>query len=304
MSARAHDLATLLAELTAQGHLIPSGEPGVYGHGATFTTVLTGVDELVTERSREDDPELLRFFPIVPRKLLDDVGYPRNFPHLSGAIMAIDADEADRTELQLTDLEPRIVSHTGLALLPAACYPAYPAIAARGPLPPGGVNLDLGPTCVFRNEPSEDPSRRQVFQQRELVRIGEPEDVLEWRDRWRARATEVLAELGLEANVSVASDPFFGKGGRLLARNQREAKLKYEAVVSIAGSGTAVASFNYHRDHLGRTFGLVHPDGETAHSACVGFGLERITTALFASYGGDFVNWPASVREALGQNAD
>ncbi len=66
---------------------------------------------------------------------------------------------------------------TDLVLTPAACYPVYPAIAARGRLPAGGVTIDAGGSYVFRHEPSRDPARMQMFHQREIVRIGEPEAV-------------------------------------------------------------------------------------------------------------------------------
>ena len=36
------------------------------------------------------------------------------------------------------------LSMTDVVMVPAACYPAYPAMALRGPLPKGGVTLDLG----------------------------------------------------------------------------------------------------------------------------------------------------------------
>jgi seryl-tRNA synthetase len=77
---------------------------------------------------------------------------------------------------------------TGVAMVPAACYPSYPAMAQRGPLPEAGVTLDLGDCDVFRNEPSGDPARLQMFHQRELVRIGQPEQVQAWRETWIARA--------------------------------------------------------------------------------------------------------------------
>ena len=65
---------------------------------------------------------------------------------------------------------------TDLVLTPAACYPVYPALAARGPLPAGGLTVDAGGSYVFRHEPSGDPARLQMFHQREIVRIGEPDD--------------------------------------------------------------------------------------------------------------------------------
>jgi hypothetical protein len=36
-----------------------------------------------------------------------------------------------------------------------------------------------------------------------------------------------------------------------------------------------------------------------AHSACIGFGLDRITLALFATHGTDVEAWPEGVRSAL-----
>ena len=40
-------------------------------------------------------------------------------------------------------------------------------------------------------------------------------------------------------------------------------------------------------------------DGRFAHSACIGFGLERIALALFAAHGFDPASWPAAVRGVL-----
>ena len=41
-------------------------------------------------------------------------------------------------------------------------------------------------------------------------------------------------------------------------------------------------------------------DGAVAHSACFGFGLERVALALAAKHGFDVAAWPASVRQELG----
>ena len=171
---------------------------------------------------------------------------------------------------------------TDLVLKPAACYPVYPAVAARGPLAPGGVMVDAGGTYVFRHEPAGDPARLQAFHQREIVRIGEPETVLDWRDTWRDRAVELLRSVGIDARTDVASDPFFGRSGRLLARSQKAQELKFEVGRPIAGDEpTAVASFNYHQDHFSSVYGIeVEAEDRTAHTACLGFGLERITLAL------------------------
>lgn len=290
----------LMEKLVAHGHLIPSGERGVYGRGSVCETIYSRVDAFLTQFALEDGPEIVRFPPLVPRRLLDEVGYTQNFPHLYGAIVCAKTGETQRTKTELEEAASLAFEHTSLALLPAACFPAYPAIAQRGVLSSDGITLDLGATCVYRNEPSDDPARLQVFHQRELVRMGSETQVLTWRERWMERAADIYGQVQLDATFAVATDPFFGRGGLLLARNQRDAKMKYEAVVSIAGvSGQAVSSFNYHRDQLGKIFGLVCADGCVAHTACVGFGLERIVISLFDRHGCDVRAWPVNVLRAL-----
>ena len=68
---------------------------------------------------------------------------------------------------------------------------------------------------------------------------------------------------------------------------------------STGTSPTACMSFNYHQDAFGTKWGLTLEDGSTAHTACVGFGLERIALALFAKHGLETAEWPEDVRKAL-----
>jgi seryl-tRNA synthetase len=296
--------AAFLEELVEAGMLVPTGVAGVYGQGATFYRACVLVGELVTRAGEADRPEQLRFPPLLPRRDLETVGYLKSFPHLAGSVFAFAGDER-----QAFEQHERASRHedwsefqamTGLVLTPAACYPVYPAIAARGKLAPGGVTVDAGGAFVFRNEPSGDPARMQMFHQREIVRIGEPEVVADWRERWRQRAVSLLRELGLGAELAVATDPFFGRAGRMLAASQREQELKFEVLAPIAGpEPTALASFNYHQDHFASAYGIELADGSVAHTACLGFGLERIALALLRAHGFDLGAWPAGVRATL-----
>jgi seryl-tRNA synthetase len=298
------DQAEFLAELIERGLLIESGVPGIYGHSAAFEEVRSRLDDLLTQEAGARGAERLRFPPLLPRRQLESSGYLGSFPHLCGSVYAFDGDEA-----QAAVQSERAARHedwsqfqkmTDLALVPAACYPVYPAIAARGPLPPGGVFVDAGGSWVFRHEPSHDPARRQMFHQHELVRIGEPDVVLEWREEWARRGLELLRGLGLDAELDNATDPFFGRRGRMLATNQREQALKLELQVQVAGpEPTALASFNHHRDHFGITYGIELADGSTAHTACLGFGHERIVLALLRTHGLEPETWPGEVREKL-----
>jgi len=272
-------------DLFERGLLVDSGVPGVYGHGPEFERVRLAFDDAVTRAAAAEGPETLRFPPVVPRRQLEDAGFFNSFPHLVGTVFALQGDE----------LQERA---TELALLPAACYPVYPAVAARGPLAGNGVTVDTGPAYVFRHEPSDDPGRLQSFHMRELVRMGAPEAVRAWQEDWRDRSLELFGDLGLEAEADVGADPFFGRTGKILADSQREQQLKFEILAPIEGA-TAIASFNYHQEHFSSTYGLELEGGGVAHTACLGFGHERVVLTLLRRHGLDVGAWPDEVRSEL-----
>lgn len=298
------DEAQFLDELFEHGLLLRTGAPGVYGRGQQFEEVRERFDALVTRIAAPDGSESLRFPPLLARRHLESSGYLASFPHLTGTIFAFEGSEQDAAEqANLAEQHEEWSDYqemSDLVLVPAACYPVYPAIAARGPLPAGGTTVDAGGSYVFRREPSGDPARLQMFHQREMVRIGDPDAVADWRDTWSDRAVDVLRRVGLDAEIDVASDPFFGRSGRMLSASQRTQALKFEVSIPIASpEPTAVASFNYHRSHFVETFGIELEDGSDAHTACLGFGLERITLGLLRAHGLDPSSWPAAVRAEL-----
>ncbi|MGB0095332.1 MAG: amino acid--[acyl-carrier-protein] ligase [Solirubrobacteraceae bacterium] len=300
------DQTGFLRDLIAGGLLLDTGVPGIYGHDGAFEDVRAAIDDRLTREASAQGAERLRFPPVLPRHQLEQSDYLASFPHLAGSVFAFQGDESDAA--RQSDLASRhedwseFQQMTDLTLLPAACYPIYPAIAARGPLPRGGVFVDAGGSWVFRHEPSNDPARRQMFHQHEFVRIGEPDTVLSWRDEWAQRGLSLLRGLGLDAQLENANDPFFGRRGRMLAANQRQQSLKLELLVQIAGpEPTAMASFNHHLDHFASTFGIELADGSTAHTACLGFGHERIVLALLRTHGLEPAAWPTAVRSQLWQ---
>ncbi len=301
----AHTAAlTLLDRLFDAGLLVQTGVDGLYGRSGAFEGVVEALDRIVTRLGAGDAAEVMRFPPGMSRKAFERSGYLKGFPHLAGTVHSFCGNEGDHARM-LACIEAD-ADWTGnqvapdIVLTPAACYPLYPAVAARGPLPEGGLLFDLQSYC-FRHEPSLEPTRMQLFRMREYVRLGSSDQVLAFRETWLDRGEAMIRDLGLPLQVDPANDPFFGRAGRMLASNQRTQGLKLELNVPVNSTEkpTACLSFNYHQDHFGETWGLVQADGSVAHTACVGFGLERITLALLAHHGLDPIAWPAAVRDRL-----
>jgi seryl-tRNA synthetase len=289
-------------ELVKAKLLIPSGVRGVYGRGGVFEHVITQFDALVTRAGKELKPEVMRFPPIFNRAHYEQIDHINNFPDLMGSVHTFLGGEGEhkamlgkfeRKEDWSRDLSPARVMMT-----PAICYPLYPTVS--GTLPPGGRRVDLQ-GFAFRHEPSDDPARMQIFRMHEFVRLGTPDEALEHRNYWLERGQEIFRSVGLDVEPVIANDPFFGRGGKVQKAMQREQNLKYEFVIPIcsAQKPTAIGSSNYHLDHFGSVFDIKTADGEVAHSACVGFGLERIALALFKIHGLDPKTWPLDVRNVL-----
>lgn len=292
----------LTRALIDQGYWIQTGVPGIFGRTQRFEDIVGGFDRLIADLAREQGAQPIHFPPVLDREIIRRTAYMESFPELCGSIHSFTTDRGRHQDIVDRVDEggdwSEYLEQTDLTLCPAACYPLYPS--CRGTLPEGGKLFDLS-SFVFRSEPSDDPARLQSFRMRENVRLGTPDDVHAWRDAWRERGLEIIRDLDLPATLEVASDPFFGRGGKLLAANQIADEAKFEIVVPITSSEepTAIASFNRHGDKFARIFAIELPDGEPAHTACFGFGLERVTLALLATHGLDTASWPAGVREKL-----
>jgi len=284
---------------------LPMGVDGVYARTALYLRVRDALDAYIT-RLRDPGAEVMRFPPVMSRSQLEKSGYLKSFPNLLGCVCALHGSEA--TIRAAADSHESggdwtaSLSAADLVLSPAACYPVYPIVAARGaPLPAKGLEFDIE-ADVFRHEPSQSLDRLQSFRMREFVRIGSPAEILEFRERWIARAPALAGELGLPFTIDVASDPFFGRVGQVMAVSQRQQALKFELLIPYhaTASPTACMSFNYHRDHFGKVWAIHDARGDDAHTSCVAFGIDRLTVALFAVHGLDFAAWPARTVEALG----
>lgn len=295
---------SLLDSLIRAGFLIETGVDGLYGRSGAFERIIDGFDRLISKIGQGDGAEVVRFPPGMNRALFEKSGYLKSFPQLAGSVHAFDGDDRAHgvlvEQLMVGDDWSQNQKITDVVLTPAACYPLYPTVARRGPLPSDGLIFDLNSYC-FRHEPSKEPTRMQMFRMREYVRIGSPEQVTTFRALWLERGKALIERLGLPYHVDVANDPFFGRTGRVMASSQRDLGLKFELLVPVnsAESPTACLSFNYHQDHFGALWGIRTANDCVAHTACVGFGMERVAIALLKHHGLALEAWPQEVRDAL-----
>jgi seryl-tRNA synthetase len=293
-----------LDRLFDAGLLIDTGVDGLYGRSGQFEDVIIAFERLIDRFGGADGAEAIRFPPGMNRAYFETSGYMKSFPQLAGTVHSFCGNELDHINLlKCMDADEDWTSQqkiTDIVLTPAACYPLYPTIAKRGAIAASGALFDLQSYC-FRHEPSTDPARQQLFRMREYVCMGTQDHVTEFRQTWMDRGLKMMEEVGLTVEIDVANDPFFGRAGKMLANNQRDQNLKFELLIPITSTTnpTACMSFNYHQDAFGAKWGLNLEDGAVAHTACVGFGLERIALALFHHHGLDVNTWPEPVRKAL-----
>ncbi|MVA73893.1 amino acid--[acyl-carrier-protein] ligase [Agrobacterium vitis] len=293
-----------LDRLFEAGLLIDTGVDGLYGRSGQFEDVIAAFERLIDRFGGADGAEALRFPPGMNRAYFETSGYMKSFPQLAGTVHSFCGNELDHVSLlKCMDADEdwtKDQKATDIVLTPAACYPLYPTIAKRGPIAASGALFDLQSYC-FRHEPSTDPARQQLFRMREYVCMGSESHVTDFRQTWMDRGLKMMEEVALPVEIDIANDPFFGRAGKMLANNQRDQNLKFELLIPITSvdKPTACMSFNYHQDAFGSKWGLNLEDGSVAHTACVGFGLERIALALFHHHGLDVRAWPQSVRTTL-----
>ncbi|NTJ62977.1 amino acid--[acyl-carrier-protein] ligase [Agrobacterium rhizogenes] len=296
--------SSFLDRLFDSGLLIDTGVDGLYGRSGQFEDVIAAFERLIDTFGGADGAEAIRFPPGMNRAFFETSGYMKSFPQLAGTVHSFCGNELDHMSLlkcmEVGDDWTKDQQATDIVLTPAACYPLYPTVAKRGAIPEDGALYDLQSYC-FRHEPSKDPARQQLFRMREYVCMGSEKHVTDFRQSWMDRGVEMMKAVGLDVTIDVANDPFFGRAGKMLANNQRDQNLKFELLIPITSTAnpTACMSFNYHQDAFGTKWGLNFADGSVVHTACVGFGLERIALALFHTHGLDVEEWPESVRKVL-----
>ncbi len=242
-----------------------------------------------------DGAERLRFPPLLPRRQLETSGYLHSFPHLAGTRLRVRGRRGARRAMQARARQPP----RGLERVPADDRAGadagrlLPGVSgdrrARAAAARAACSSTPAARWVFRHEPSRDPARRQMFHQHELVRIGEPEAVLAWRDEWARARPRAAARPRARRRARPRQRPVL-RPRRAHARRQP------------ARAGAEVRAARPDRRPRADGAGLVQlpprplrrrPTGSSSPTAASptprasGFGHERIVLALLRTHGLD-----------------
>jgi seryl-tRNA synthetase len=252
----------------------------------------------------------LRYPTLIPTRALSRCKYFQSFPQLMMLVTRVHGDvETYRGLVERLnhggDLETELREHCDnfdYCLPPTMCFHTYHQLSDR-PLPARTlVVTSRGKSFRFESRYRRALERLWDFTIREIVFLGARDFVLDCRRRFMERSFELIESLLLGGQCSVANDPFFA-GADTAERtwSQRLLELKYELRLPIAADAdVAVASFNFHEQFFGDSFRIRDQDeDEFVHTACVGFGLERLAYAFLCQHGLNPADWPGDVAVAI-----
>ncbi len=145
--------------------------------------------------------------------------------------------------------------------------------------------------------------RMNVFHMREIVAVGEKEQIIKFRER----AIEFVIGLGQKLQLNFlleqAGDPFFIEDNS--KANHDGDKYDLPEIIKIEyrpylydDKTLACASFNIHGDFFAKKFNYSGKTGkEPIWTSCIAFGLERWCWAILVQFGTDFNKWPSFLKK-------
>lgn len=282
--------------------------PGQVALGDPALAALDALDGMLRDIIAEEfGAREYRYPTLLPVTALHRSGYLSSFPQHMMFAARLDGDvdtyrEFAREVGERSEIGDSVLHRCGpvdRCLPPTMCYHTFDQFA--GTTLPDENTVVTARGGSFRHESRYHRTLERLadFTIRETVFLGTAGFVRDARDRFRERAIGLAEQLGLSGRCEVASDPFFaGAATAAQVSSQRLLELKHELHLNVGpGDSISVGSFNLHEKHFGDAFAIKGPDGGTVHSACVGFGLERLTYAVLCQYGWNVDDWPEPLRE-------
>ncbi|AEH09966.1 MULTISPECIES: tRNA synthetase class II (G H P and S) [Protofrankia] len=271
---------------------VPAGSPtawsacdGLACLGGAATSLLRTLDDVFAGWGTARGAEPMTLPPLLPAAALRELDYFHNFPHLGSVVSGIRPDRLDHygAGKAVVPIPAQDLSDATYLLPSATCYAGF--LHFTGTELAGPATLVTMVSRCFRNEEHYDGLRRLWgFTMREIVCLGSREAVQAHLDNHHQEIAAFAACLGIELRRVPATDPFFQKdGSRAVMQLLAPVKEEYAS-----RDGTAVASFNHHRNFFGERCAIRYA-GRPAFTGCVAFGLERWLHVLDERFDGDLV---------------
>lgn len=281
--------------------------PGRVGVGPVVVKLMEFFESKIVDVAREFHAQPHQFPTIIGADVLDKCGYLRSFPHALTLVSHLREDlrsiqnfaqSAHYTDGALT-VDSGDVAKIRCLLAPTICFHYY-AWLQSSTVPPTTITAG-GRIVRFESGNFNGMERVWEFASREIVFVGPDDYVLAGRMKCIEKFILLFDELGMAYSIESATDPFFVDEYAAQALAQNVCKLKFElrALLPYRNDTISVGSFNYHQNFFGRSLKIASDGAKAAHTACVGFGLERLALAFLAQHGFDRVRWPAIVRDSM-----
>lgn len=209
------------------------------------------------------DPQYIRAPLFISGTALKSVGYLAHFPDQLYAAKP---------------LRSRIVAREKQYLSPAACLHIFPRLLKTTVKHPHS-SLILARAMRYENAQHKFPFRTSGFHMLEFVMFGNATELETVRLAIRKKLEKEFDSLKIPGKFTVATDAFFlekSNGARIL---QKMKQLKLEFQLPVGKELIALASINNHEEYFTDRFDIRLPNGHTASSFCVAFGLERLVAA-------------------------
>ncbi|MEU6671555.1 aminoacyl--tRNA ligase-related protein [Streptomyces sp. NPDC046727] len=298
----------VLGELTARGW-VSEELAGSFVYTGLMADLYYGLEHTFAETARQLGAREIHLPALLGTGTLLRSGYLADNAHAGNYVFHLHEDRElrsrfaaalppDATEVDLGGLDTS-ADRPEAVLSPAACQPVFPALAGRRLT--GPVRL-TGYTRCYRYESgaTHGLGRAREFGVREIVCAGSEAEVAAFRDELLAVCRTLLERFGLRGKVVTASDPFFIDTSARYRAFQLSFELKHEVQLDLGqGPPVAAASVNRHGDHFAQAWDIGLAGGGTAHSCCMGFGIDRWCLGVFSQFGCEVEQWPLSLRKVV-----
>lgn len=288
---------------------------GQWIYGAPYAKLLRALEDLIIGRVAAPLGFEEAMFPkLIPLEVMQRMpgyldGVPEGMYYVCPPPREPETFADFKQKLKLTKRVPvkeldKALKAPAYVLAPAQCEPFYEIFSQRHVRLedlPAKLYDRSGWTYRWEGGGVEGFVRTQEFRRIEFVFLGGPDDTVKIRDEVLDKSMELLDELGLEWQLSVAT-PFYMREGGIEADVRDSSKIAtydLEVALPYKPGWLELGSYNVHRTKFVKTFKIKEAKEREIWTGCCGFGTTRWVAGFLAQHGFEPSRWPELVRERV-----